>query len=272
MTAKTGGTLILVDDEPTALQRLLSLLQDEYECHYALTGTGGLRLYEQLVDKNPVVVCDVKLPDMAGFDVCRAIKAQNPATYVMLLTAYNDSELRMAGLNAYADSYMDKVQSDEEIRLKVRNAFNTIHFNHPVEPPAVMNKAINNHNFDNFEDLVRNRLLEYYKQPSTERDKRICSLEAMADFTNQSPRTFQRKMQRLVGLPFKTFQLKVRLDRGRELLMDGFSVTQIAEILEFSSPSHFSRAFRDYYGMTPGKYKRCAQTQPASKSALFGLR
>lgn len=254
MMNKTDGTVILIEDEPTAIQRLLALLQHDYECHYALTGKRGIALYQKLVDKNPLVICDVNLPDMVGFDACRAIKSQNPATCVMLLTAYNDSELRMAGLNAYADSYMDKTLSDEEIKLKIRNAFNTIQLRQAVKPPVTKKPAPCK--FDNLESLVRNRLLDYYKQPLAERDKGVCDLEAMSCFVHQSPRTFQRKMHEQVGIPFKTFQLKVRLKKGRELLLDGFSVTQIAEILEFSSPSHFSRAFQEHYEVTPSKYKK----------------
>lgn len=254
MTNKADGTIILIEDEPTAIQRLLSLFQQDYECHYALTGKRGIALYQKLMDKKPLVICDVNLPDMVGFDVCRAIKSYDPATCVMLLTAYNDSELRMAGLNAYADSYMDKTLSDEEIKLKIRNAFNTIQLRQTVEPPVT--ETSTPCKFDNFESLIRNRLLDYYKQPVAERDKQICDLGAMSRFVHQSPRTFQRKMHEQVGVPFKTFQLQVRLRRGRELLLDGFSVTQIAEILEFSSPSHFSRAFQEHYEVTPSKYKK----------------
>lgn len=250
------GIVILIEDDPAAIKRFLPLLRQNYECYFTTTGEGGISLYQKLMAQNPLVICDVNLPDRVGFDVCRAIKALNPATYVMLLTAYNDSELRIAGLNAYADSYVDKVLSDEEIRLKVRNAFNTVQLNHAVEPPLAVTKKNILCQLDNFEAVIRKRLLDHYKQPFFERDKCGCSLESMAEFVHQSPRTFQRKMINQVGVPFKTFQLKVRLQRSRELLLEGFNVTQIADILEFSSPSHFSRAFRDEYGLTPGKYKK----------------
>jgi AraC-like DNA-binding protein len=254
MSNKSDGTVVLIEDEPAAIQRFLPLLRASYNCYFTTTGEGGIALYQKVMDQNPLVICDVNLPDKLGFEVCRAIKSCNPATYVMLLTAYNDSELRMAGLNAYADSYVDKVIGDEEFRLKVRNAFNTVQLNQAVEPPV--SDAPAQCKFDNIEMVVRNRLLDYYKQPFFERDKKVCSLEAMSAFIHQSPRTFQRKMHEQVGMPYKTFQLKIRLQRGRELLMEAFSVTEIADILEFSSPSHFSRAFQEHYGMTPSKYKK----------------
>lgn len=253
-SSKEQATVILIEDEPTAIQRLLNFLRQDYECHFATTGEGGIALYQKIMHKNPLIILDVNLPDMTGFDVCRAIKSHNPATYVMLLTAYNDHELRMAGLNAYADSYMDKILSDEEIQLKVRNAFNTVQLNHTVRPPTEVPSATCK--FNNLESLVRNWLLDYYKSPIAERDAKVYCLETISELTCQSPRTFQRKMHEQVGVPFKTFQLQVRLQNSRELLMDGFNVTQIAEILEFSSPSHFSRAFQAYYGMTPSKYKK----------------
>lgn len=254
MTSKADGYVIVIEDELPAIMRLQSLLQKEYVCHFSRTGQGGLSLYQKLMDENPLVICDVNLPDMVGFDVCRAIKSQNPATYVMLFTAYNDSELRMEGLNAYADSYVDKTLSDEEIKLKIRNTFNTLYLKQTVEPPAIKKQTLSK--FDNVESQVRNLLQDYYKRPCAERDEQVCGLEAISNYFHQSPRTFQRKMHDQVGMPFKTFQLIVRLKMSRELLMDGFSVTQIAELLEFSSPSHFSRAFQQQFEVTPSKYKK----------------
>jgi len=260
MSNKTNGSVIVIEDELPAIMRLQSLLQTEYECRFSRTGQAGLSLYQKIMDQNPLVICDVNLPDMVGFDVCSAIKSQNPATYVMLFTAYNDSELRMEGLNAYADSYVDKTISDEEIKLKIRNAFNTIYLKQTVEPPPVV-KQQSSCKFDNVESQTRKLLQDYYKQPIAERHEQVCGLEAISKYFHQSPRTFQRKMHDQVGMPFKTFQLIVRLKMSRSLLMDGFSVTQIAEILEFSSPSHYSRAFQQQFEVTPSKYKKYQPTQ-----------
>lgn len=253
MINKMKGTVILIEDELSDLQRIKSLLHKDYECLCSTNGTAGIALYLSEAEKNPLVISDVNLPDMMGFDVCRAIKSHNPATYVMLLTAYNNSKLRLAGFKAYADSYMDKTLSDEEIVLKVRNAFNTIQINQPVRPPTTKTQAPCK--LDKFEPLVKKLLTDYYKKPIYERDQNSCNLEAMSLFFHLSPRTFQRKMHDQIGIPFKTYQLQVRLQMGKKLLLDDFNATQIAEILEFSSPSHFSRAFRDLYGVTPSKYK-----------------
>lgn len=255
MANTRNGTMIFIEDDLTAVQRFLPLFRKKHVCHYATNAQDGIALYQKMMNENPLVICDVNLPDMLGFDVCREIKSRNPATYVMLLTAYNDSELRMAGLNAYADSYVDKASSNEEICLKIRNAFNTIYLNRSVSAPMAK-KATPSYRLDDFETTIRNYVLSYYKQPCFERDTDGCSLEVISAFMNQSPRTFQRKMHDQVGMPFKTYQLHLRLKMSQDLLMEGFCVTEIADILEFSSPSHLSRAFHEYYGMTPSKYKK----------------
>ncbi|MEZ5535055.1 MAG: response regulator [Thiolinea sp.] len=90
MENNTNKTLLIIDDDQALVDRLLSLFGGIYDSHVAFTGETGLQLYSKLKKEKPVVICDVNLPDITGFDVCRSIKSEESGTYVMLFTAYND--------------------------------------------------------------------------------------------------------------------------------------------------------------------------------------
>ncbi|WP_217362275.1 response regulator transcription factor [Cohnella herbarum] len=120
-----GIKIMVVDDEPNILQFLeLGLTNEGYQVATAQDGQEGIALAERY---NPhVVVLDVMMPGMDGFEVCRALKADKPVAVIML-TAKEEIEDRVKGLNLGADDYMSKPFGFGEllarIQARVRNQF-----------------------------------------------------------------------------------------------------------------------------------------------------
>ena len=250
----TKPSIILIDDDDRDLQRLCSLFQEEFSCYVASDGESGLKVIEAHANDRPLVICDVNLPDITGFDVCRTVKSRYPDFCVILLTGFSDKSLRMEGLNAYADNYMDKAISDQEIQLTIRNIYNT--FNPRQEIHAPDRYVTDTNRFMGFEVQVRNKILDYFSCPVRERVPDRVTVSGMADSFNTTTRTFQRNMERHTGSSYSKFFAETRLQKSKELLAAKFSVTEIAELLDYSSPSHFSREFKKSYGLTPNRYKR----------------
>jgi len=116
------GTIVVVDDEQPTLTLLVRLLTMEgYQVHTAVDGTTGLALVEhQLPD---VVLLDVRLPGIDGFEVCRRIK-QNPETRltpVVMITGLHAREHRIEAIHAGADEFLSKPFDFEELRARVRS-------------------------------------------------------------------------------------------------------------------------------------------------------
>ncbi len=120
-----GIKILLVDDEPTILQFIELGLQNEgFEVQTALDGITAITLIKQF--QPHVVILDVMMPGMDGFEVCKMIKKINNAAVIML-TARDEVDDRVKGLNLGADDYMVKPFSFDEllarIYARIRNQF-----------------------------------------------------------------------------------------------------------------------------------------------------
>lgn len=120
-----GIRILVVDDEPNILQFLeLGLSNEGYQVMTAQDGPEAIGLFEQF---NPhVVILDVMMPGMDGFEVCQTLKLSKPVAVIML-TAKEEIEDRVKGLTLGADDYMPKPFSFGEllarIQARVRNQF-----------------------------------------------------------------------------------------------------------------------------------------------------
>ncbi|WP_276357977.1 response regulator transcription factor [Cohnella caldifontis] len=121
----TGIKVLLVDDEPNILQFLeMGLANEGFEVRTALNGASGLEVFRQFSPH--VVILDVMMPELDGFEVCRRMKQLQPVAVIML-TAKEEAENRVKGLTIGADDYMAKPFSFEEllarIHARIRNQF-----------------------------------------------------------------------------------------------------------------------------------------------------
>lgn len=120
-----GIKVLIVDDEPNIVQFLeLGLMNEGFEVRSAHDGPEAIELAE---DFNPhLIILDVMMPGMNGFEVCQAMKERKPVAVIML-TAKEETEARIKGLTIGADDYMSKPFSFEEllarIQARIRNQF-----------------------------------------------------------------------------------------------------------------------------------------------------
>ena len=114
-----GPKLLVVDDEPpmrTALKRALEL--GGFEVSLAEDGAEGLTAAESV--RPDLVVLDILMPGVDGFDVCRTMRARGDRTPILMLTARDSVADRVEGLEAGADDYLPKPFALEELLARVR--------------------------------------------------------------------------------------------------------------------------------------------------------
>ena len=115
----SAATVLIVDDEPgvrSALERALRL--ERYEVRLAGDGRQALAL---LSDRSPdAIVLDVAMPHVDGLEVCRRLRAAGDRTPVLMLTARDAVDDRVAGLDAGADDYLVKPFALRELQARLR--------------------------------------------------------------------------------------------------------------------------------------------------------
>jgi len=115
--AGTRARILLVDDEPTNRVLVRAYLESTYDVFEAADGPSALALLDKI--SFDLVILDVMMPEMSGFEVCERIKQRNDYLPVILLTALDRQEERNAGLGAGADDFLSKPVDPQELTLRV---------------------------------------------------------------------------------------------------------------------------------------------------------
>lgn len=122
----SANVILAVDDEPFNLEILEEILEDDYQLHCVASGPECLDVVVNL--KPNVVLLDVSMPDMDGYEVCKRLK-ENPATSditVMFVSARGSVEERIAGYNVGAEDYIVKPFGQSELKSKLDTLFKVI--------------------------------------------------------------------------------------------------------------------------------------------------
>ncbi len=121
----TVNTLLFIEDDDGIRLALRLALEDEgYTVHEAANGAEGLAQFaEHEVD---LVLLDLRLPDMSGFDVCRALRADSIVP-IIIITAQTDTHDMVAGLEAGADDYVTKPVVPKQLAARIRALLRRVH-------------------------------------------------------------------------------------------------------------------------------------------------
>ena len=117
---KTDGiNILLVEDEKDLSLIIRNTLTGEgFNVRTAYDGEEGLRMF--YAEKPDVLVADVMLPKMIGFDVCRTLREKGSSVPVIILTAREEEADKVLGLETGADDYMTKPVNDQELLLRIK--------------------------------------------------------------------------------------------------------------------------------------------------------
>ncbi|MFK7918764.1 MAG: response regulator [Ilumatobacter sp.] len=126
--------LFIEDDDAIRLALSLALEDEGYSVREAPNGAEGLASFErQPVD---LVLLDLRLPDMSGFEVCRALRAKSIVP-IIIITAQTDTIDMVAGLEAGADDYVTKPVKPKELAARIRSLIRRVHLQDaPAQPQA----------------------------------------------------------------------------------------------------------------------------------------
>ena len=114
-----GKTVLMVEDEQSIVDILsFNLTKEGYDTLEALDGPTGLQL---ALEQNPdLVLLDLMLPGMSGFDVCKEIRAAGSAVPIVMLTAREEEDDKVLGLELGADDYITKPFKNRELMARVK--------------------------------------------------------------------------------------------------------------------------------------------------------
>lgn len=251
MTAQDDGerkSIVVVDDNSDVKDYIVSLLSAHYDVKCASDGREGLALCVKYVPD--LVICDVMMPVMDGLEMCRRLKAETATSHVpvILLTARTFDDQRAEGYDCGADAYITKPFSSNVLLSRVRNLLNermklkNIYSGAEAEE----DKAADDPDTRFVADF-RHRLKEHLSDSEL-------NVETLAAELGLSRVQLYRKVKQLTGSsPVKIIRI-TRLKAAEQLLRTtSKTVSEISYDVGFSSPSYFTKCFKDYFGHLPNE-------------------
>jgi len=251
--AEDQPSILVVEDNVDMQNYLVELLSGAYHCDVASDGQQALEAaFERIPD---LVLCDVMLPRLDGFQVSHALKEDERTSHIpiIMLTARSDRYSRMEGWQKKIDGYFTKPFDDEELKLRIANLLDirdilknrfSSQFFEESRPNQVLNEKENR-----FMEKL-NRLLERcHVDPKFD-------LSQMAFEMHMSPRQVQRKLKAITGHHPAEFLRSFRLKKARELLRTGTQVGLASDAVGFSSPAYFASCFKAQFTQTPTEYQQ----------------
>jgi len=259
-TGTKGAKVLVVDDNESVRDYIRELLSDYYEVVEASDGILG---YDAVLKHHPdIVVSDVMMPNSDGFELCKNIK-DNPKTLhipVILLTARNTSEDKLAGIRKGADGYLFKPFEPEMLIERIKQLIATRNILASRFRKQVNLEPLNKEITPEDEQLIK-RSVEII-------EKNINNIQFDYDFLarelGMSSSTLYRTMKKLLEKTPGDFIRSIRLKKAASYLArTNLTLSEIVENVGYNDIKNFRKNFRQEFGMSPGEYRK---SQPEHKS------
>jgi ligand-binding sensor domain-containing protein/signal transduction histidine kinase/DNA-binding response OmpR family regulator len=249
--SRKAPLILIVEDNNDLRQYLRHNLGHEYHVLEAKDGREGLdRAVERIPD---LIVSDVMMPSMDGFELCTRIKKDERTSHipVILLTARSTGESKIEGLETGADDYIIKPFEMKELLVRMRNL---------IEQRRQLRMRFNRQEGLLPEEIATTPLDQrLLKKALTIIEENMgdsnFSVTEFASKIAMSRVQLHRKIRALTGQSTSEFIRVVRLNRAAQLLKQQHdNITQIAFLVGFNSSSYFSRSFIKHFGVPPSDY------------------
>ena len=240
-------TILVVDDDRDVRQYISMQLRSEYNVIEASSGEEAqFKVRTFLPD---LVVCDVVMPGIGGFEFLDELKADPKINYIPVIMLTANIQGKIEGLQRGADEYLSKPLDLLELKLRVNNLLTARKNLQSKFSPLKKTLIINPVSMQPASERFLARLQETIEEHLSDEE---FSVESLAEEMGQSRVTLYRKVKELLGHGPSELIQDLRLQRAKQLIDErAGNVGEIAYGVGFKSISHFSKAFRQRYGTPP---------------------
>jgi ABC-type sugar transport system substrate-binding protein/DNA-binding response OmpR family regulator/nitrogen-specific signal transduction histidine kinase len=249
--------ILIVEDNADVRFYTKSLLTDNYTIIEAGDGQNGLNKAIKYVPE--LIISDVMMPGMNGYELCKQLKENLSTSHipVMLLTACTLDEQRAAGFESGADAYIQKPFNDSLLMIRVRKLIENrqrvkeyfeknLTFGESKSNVASIDKAFIN----KFHKLIEENLS----------DSEL-NVDDIGKNLGLSRIQLYRKIKSLTNYAPNELVRIIRLKAGADLLVRSEkNISEIAYEVGFTSPSYFTKCFREYFNESPSDYEKKFKT------------
>lgn len=242
--------ILLVEDNEDMAQFITQSLPATYQLYRAVDGQDGLEQARRLLPD--LIISDVMMPRMNGYQLCQQLKADLHTNHIpiLLLTAKVTQDNRLEGLSAGADDYLPKPFNVTELCLRVHNQLEQRRRLREWMRQQLMTPLLGG-SMAEPEDAF---LIRLYTQLAERLEDNLFGVEQLADELGLSRSQLHRKVKALTDMPPSELVRAYRMKRAADYLRQGYNSAETAYRVGFDSPPYFARCFREQFGISPTEY------------------
>jgi len=248
---KNAPKILIIEDDAELIKFIGKLLEGAYTIYFALNGSDGLKI--ALEEEPDLIISDIMMPEMNGFELCERIKTDMRLSHipVILLTALSSLDDKIKGLTIGADDYISKpfnqrhlivrVEKLIEQRAQLRKHFQK-EFNFLPDTPTL----------SSLDEKLLNKVIGYIEKNIAETQ---LSVDSISSEIGISSTHLYRKIKSLTDLSTNELIRKIRLNKAAALLStQQGSISQVMYDVGFTNSSYFAKCFQEEFGVTPKEY------------------
>ncbi|MBM1107770.1 response regulator [Aurantibacter crassamenti] len=252
VTNDVKKTLLIVEDNVGLRTYLKGELENDYRIIEAENGKKGIQLANSGIPD--LIISDVIMPEMDGFEFCTLIKQDIKTSHipVLMLTAKAMSDDRVRGIDSGADAYLVKPFEMKVLRSYLKRLIATRQL-----MLSRFFKDVNNFSLPEkinaLDKSFVKKVLDYINKNIGDADLNV---ELLADDMHLSRSQLYRKIKAMTGMTANEFIRKIRLEKAKQMIESSDeSISEIGYKVGFSSPSYFTKCFKSHFGILPTEVK-----------------
>ena len=243
--------VLVVEDDPDTADFIHQVLHARYRCRRATNGKEALELVRQEVPA--LIISDVMMPVMDGFDMVRQLKKYVPASTVpiILLTGQADKQTELESIRLHIEAFIAKpfepdiLLSRVEQLLSSRQTYEAKARLEAIAQPKDLEAVSPDEKFL----ATVTQLIEKHISDSE------LNVNALCKWTDTSSKQMYRKLKQLTGQTPVEYIKSIRMKKAAILLKQHkFTVAEVMYMVGFSNHSYFSKCFQSAFGVTPKQY------------------
>lgn len=248
-------SILIIDDEKEIQSFVKSSFADVFKQIYtADDGKDGLMMVHQY--QPDLVICDIMMPRMDGFEFCRLLKSDMQISHipVILLTARDNPESQSTGYKLGADFYLSKPFDDDVLLAIIRNLlWNREQIKSYYRNAGSVTIVPKDQTFSNADEQF---LLKLNKLIQDNVDNPDLDVKYLTVELGMSRASLYNKVKALTGLGVNDLINRMRIEQAMQLLAEtDLPVAEVAEKAGFSNARYFSTSFKQFTSLTPREYR-----------------
>ncbi len=254
---KIKPTILIVEDDKDMLDYIASILAPDYQLLVAENGHSALKQLESY--PADLVLSDVMMPGMDGFQLLKAAKERYQDLPFILLTARIESPDRLTALRLGVDDYLTKPFQEEELLARLQNLLERYDTRRqirtePKKGKVEVSDTVTPERIQSFDKkwliILETTVQENLSNPHL-------SVQTLADKMAISERTLQNKIKAYTGLTPNQYLTEARLQKARELLeAKAFqTISEVCYAVGFKTTQYFAVIMKKRFGKAPSEYK-----------------